>query len=172
MKTAPILFICFLMVLSGCKQPAVVTLNNAFDQPSFNQVNTVFESAHVQCLLNQWYGRKYQNEPIVFRVINDASTYATFFSCSPPTSLPTIDFTSSSLLVGMKADYAQFIDSPVNINTMEQKLVATSNGTYTLQVKVTGKASTDRKGGEWFAFTSVVPKISSTVNLDIQYQYK
>lgn len=169
MKTAPaFLIVCFLLVSSSCKRAENVK-PTAVSNPSFNQVDVAFMSSHVDCLLNQWYKGTYRNEPIVFRLINDASTYNTFFSCSSATPLPTIDFTTKSLLVGMKADYGQFINSPVNISAIEQKLVRTSNGTHTLQVKVTGTPGT---GSEWFAFTSVVPKVTGTVKLDMQYQFK
>ncbi|MVM36268.1 hypothetical protein GO755_40040 [Spirosoma sp. HMF4905] len=127
--------------------------------------------AHGKCLLDQWYQRKYQNEPIVFRVINDNQAYTTFFGCTNVGSLAAIDFSKNSLLIGTKADYGQFINTPVNIRQITQALVAGTNGNYSLQVKVTGEASKNAQGGEWFAFTSVVPKITSTVNLDIQYQF-
>lgn len=175
MKTAPaFLFVCFLAVSSGCKRAENVE-PTTFSAPSFNQVNVAFESSHIECLLNQWYGRTYRNEPIVFRVINDVSSYNTFFSCSSASSLPAIDFTTKSLLVGMKADYGQFTNTPVNITDITQTLIppANNNG-YTLRVEVIGEAnkSTPGQGGEWFAFTSVVPKITGSVNLDMRYQFK
>ena len=136
--------------------------------PSFSQVNITFEASQSQCLLNQWYGNTYKNEPIVFRVINDATTYAAFFPCTLITLLPTVDFTKNSLLIGMKADYGEFINTPVNINQITQTLTSTSTGNYILQVKVVGEAARNSQGGEWFAFTSVVPKITGTVSLDMQ----
>jgi hypothetical protein len=154
----------------SCRQSAPVDPATS-NTPSFNQVNIAFESAQSQCLLDQWYKRSYQNEPIVFRVINDAGAYAAFFSCTTPASLPPIDFTKNSLLIGMKADYGEFINTPVNISQITQTLSPASGGDYTLQVKVVGEPSKTIQGGEWFAFTSVVPKVTGAVRLDIQYQF-
>lgn len=146
--------------------PAVVSM------PYFNQVNSNFETNHIQCLLDQWYSRKYESEPIVLRVINDAKSSSDFFSCSAASSLPPIDFAKNSLIVGMKSDYGKFVASPVRISEITQHLVQTSNEAYLLRVKVTGDSSNVSLGGEWFAFTSVVPKINGTVGLDIVYQFK
>ena len=174
MKTLTITMLAgFLAFLSGCKRSEDVEFTaNTASAPSFNQVNVTFQDSQRQCLLNQWYNRKYQNEPIVFRVINDDRTYTAFFSCSSANSLLPIDFATSSLLIGMKADYGQFINTPVNISNINQVLTSTGNGNYTLQVRVTGEVSKSTQGGEWFAFTSVVPKITGSVNLDMQYQFK
>ncbi len=80
--------------------------------------------------------------------------------------------TTSSLLVGMKADNGRFVNSPVNITSIEQTLIQNTSSTPTLQVKVVGQRGTQGFGTEWFAFTSVVPKVTGTVALDIQYQFK
>ena len=160
------------IILTNCKKTSDVnpTTNTS---PSFNQVNIAFEASQSQCLLDQWYSKTYKNEPIVFRVINDANTYAAFFPCTLATPLPTIDFAKNSLLIGMKSDYAEFINTPVNISQITQTLIPKGDKDYTLQVKVTGETSKNpQKGGEWFAFTSVVPKLTGTVDLDMQYQFK
>ncbi len=172
MKALTLILLAALPVFfTGCKQAGSVDPITDVT-PSFSQVNIAFETSQSQCLLNQWYGRTYKNEPIVFRVINDANTYAAFFPCTLTTSLPTVDFTKNSLLIGMKADYGEFINSPVNISQITQVLTPTSGGNYTLQVKVIGETDKNSQGGEWFAFTSVVPKITGTVSLDMQYQFK
>lgn len=72
----------------------------------------------------------------------------------------------------MKADYGEFINTPVNISQITQALTPTSGGNYALQVKVVGEAAKNSLGGEWFAFASVVPKVTGTVGLDMQYQFK
>jgi hypothetical protein len=72
----------------------------------------------------------------------------------------------------MKADNGRFVNSPVNISTIEQRLIQSAGNSSTLQVKVTGQQGSQGYGTEWFAFTSVVPKLTGTVNLDIQYQFK
>ena len=172
MKTFTFILLAALSVFfTDCKQTTNVDpISN--DTPSFSQVNIAFETTQSQCLLNQWYGRTYKNEPIVFRVINDANSYAAFFPFTLTTSLPTIDFAKNSLLIGMKADYGEFINTPINISQITQTLTSTNGGNYTLQVKVAGEAAKNSKGGEWFAFTSVVPKVTGTVDLDMQYQFK
>lgn len=158
--------------LTNCKKTSDVNLTTN-TSPSFSQVNVAFEVSQSQCLLNQWYNKTYRNEPIVFRVINDVNAYAAFFPCALTTPLPTIDFAKNSLLIGMKSDYAEFISTPVNISQITQTLLPNGDRKYTLQVKVIGEASKNPQGGgEWFAFTSVVPKITGTVDLDMQYQFK
>ena len=133
----------------------------------------MYKRQHVDCLLSQWYGNRYQSgPPITFQVINDPAAYAALFPCSLTTPLPSIDFATSSLLVGMKADNGRFVNSPVNISTIEQRLIQSAGNNSTLQVKVTGQQGSQGYGTEWFAFTSVVPKLTGTVNLDIQYQFK
>ncbi len=178
MKTAySFLLVSFYLILSGCdrsvsevgKDPDPVINKAAY----FNQVNTTFRASHADCLLSQWYGNKYQSgPPIAFLVISDPAAYAALFPCSLTTSLPPIDFTTSSLLVGMKADNGRFVNSPVNITSIEQTLIQNTSSTPTLQVKVVGQRGTQGFGTEWFAFTSVVPKVTGTVALDIQYQFK
>ncbi|MBD2705891.1 hypothetical protein IC229_35165 [Spirosoma sp. BT702] len=102
--------------------------------------------------MNQWYGLTYKSEPIVFRTINDERTYQAFFPCSYTTPLPTIDFSKNTLLIGMKADYGQFINTPTNISSISQTLLPTNGGGYSLQVKVVGKTNKNEpgKGREWF----------------------
>ncbi|XWW43726.1 hypothetical protein JYG30_13070 [Fibrella sp. USSR17] len=82
-----------------------------------------------------------------------------------------MNFATSSLLIGMKADYGEFINTPVNISQITQTLTPTTSGNYTLQVRVSGQASKDGKGGEWFAFAAVVPKLTGTVSLAMIYQF-
>jgi hypothetical protein len=170
------LLVSFYLILSSCERPNNVVKNDpdpVFETANFNQVNTAFHSSHTDCLLSQWYSGRYQSgPPIAFLVINDPAAYAALFPCSLTTPLPSIDFATSSLLVGMKADNGRFVNSPVNISSIEQNLIQSNNGTSVLQVKVTGKRGEQGFGTEWFAFTSVVPKITSTVTLDIQYQFK
>jgi hypothetical protein len=171
------LFVSSCLILSSCERPNNVVEKDpdlVFSKAAhFNQVNTAFRGSHADCLLSQWYSGKYQSgPPIVLLVINDPAAYAALFSCSLSTQLPSINFATSSLLVGMKADYGRFVNSPVNITRIEQNLIQSSSDTFVLQVKVTGKQSPNGVGGEWFAFTSVVPKLTSTVNLDMQYQFK
>lgn len=183
MKTFfPFLLISLYVILSSCERPDNVVENDPdpvfetayfVQENRFNQVNSAFRGSHVDCLLSQWYSGRYQSgPPIALLVINDSAAYAALFPCSLTTPLPSIDFTTSSLLVGMKADNGRFVNSPVNITRIEQKLIQSGNDAFTLQVKVTGKQSPNGVGGEWFAFTSVVPKITSTVNLDMQYQFE
>jgi hypothetical protein len=164
------------LILLSCERPDNVVEKDSdpvvANAAYFNQVNSAFRGSHTECLLSQWYGNKYQSgPPIAFLVINDLAAYAALFPCSLTTPLPPIDFTTSSLLVGMKADNGRFVNSPVNISSIEQNLIQ-SNNTSVLQVKVTGKRGEQGFGTEWFAFTSVVPKITNAVTLDIQYQFK
>ncbi len=178
MKTALLLLsIIFLPILSGCdrsadvveKDPDPVTNKTA----NFSQVNTTFRASHSDCLLSQWYSGKYQSgPPIALLVINDQAAYTALFSCNLTTPLPSIDFTTSTLLVGMKADNGRFVNSPVNITSIKQSLIQSGNNAFMLQVKVAGKQSPNGVGSEWFAFTSVVPKITSIINLEMQYEFK
>ncbi len=171
------LLISSCLILQSCERPSGVVKNDSdplFRKAiNFNQVNTAFDGSHADCLLSQWYSGKYQSgPPIAFLVINDPAAYAALFSCNLTTPLPSIDFATRSLLVGMKADNGRFVNSPVNINGIEQNLTQNSDGTATLQVKVAGQQGKQGYGTEWFAFTSVIPKLTRTVNLDMQYQFK
>ena len=178
MKPALLLVsICFTISSLSCrstdatieKEPDPIVTNTAF----FNQVNSEFRGSHTECLHKQWLNSTYRTDPpIVFRVINDPTAYAAFFPCSLTTPLPSIDFATKSLLIGMKADNGRFVNSPVNITSIQQNLIQTSSGTYSLQVKVTGKQAASGYGTEWFAFTSVVPKLTGTVELDMQYKFE
>jgi len=172
MKPLSILILATLSLMNlDCKR--VTDVSPVKDPtPFFNQVNIAFDNTQLQCLTDQWYRRTYKNEqPIAFRVINDASAYATLFPCNLATSLPVVNFATSSLLIGMKADYGEFINTPVNISQITQTLTPTTSGNYTLQVRVAGQASKDGKGGEWFAFAAVVPKVTGTVSLTMNYQF-
>lgn len=155
----------------ACKQ-SVGPTPEATTAPSFNEVNVTFANDQIQCLLSQWYKGTYKGASVAFQVVNDSASYAALFPCSLTSTLPAIDFNRQSLLIGMKADYANFINSPVNITAMNQQLVALQDGTYTLQVQVVGQAPKDGKGSEWFAFASVVPKLTEPVKLDMQYQFQ
>jgi hypothetical protein len=171
------LLVSFCLILSSCERTNNVVENDPdpvlTKAAHFNQINTIFRGSHADCLLSQWYSNKYQSgPPIAFLVINDQAAYAALFPCSLTTPLPSIDFATSSLLVGMKADNGRFVNSPVNISSIEQNLIQRGSDAFALQVKVTGKQSPNGVGGEWFAFTSVVPKITGTVSLDMQYQFK
>lgn len=165
------LFIGCLSLFLGCQRPQAIETD---PDPSFNQVNISFEAVHVDCLLSQWYSRTYKNEPIVFRLINDQTAYQALFPCSLTTALPRIDFSKNSLLIGMKADYGQFINTPGSITQITQKLLPTTAGNYTLQVEVTGQGSENSQTGghAWFAFVSLVPRVAGTVTLDMRYHFK
>jgi hypothetical protein len=170
--------LAFLVSLSGflvtCTSPVLPEPEPAPVVHSwFNQVNIALDESHANCLLDQWYGSKYANEPIVFRLINDAATYRAFFPCTLTTPLPSINFATRSLLIGMRGEYGQFtVKTPVNISSIVQTLTPTTDDDYVLQVKVSGKASKDSPGTEWFAFVAVAPKITGKVTLDMQYQFK
>ncbi len=162
MKTILLLLsIIFLPALWGCDRSADVVekdpdpvINKA---ANFSQVNTTFRASHSDCLLSQWYSGKYRSgPPITLLVINDPAAYAALFPCSLTTPLPSIDFTTSTLLVGMKADNGRFVNSPVNITGIEQNLIQNSNGTPTLQVKVIGQQGTQGYGTEWLGAFQIV----------------
>lgn len=156
----------------GCRKSEREVIVPVRDMPYFNQVRTEFKSDHIQCLLDQWYASKYNEEPILLKVINDEQSYRSFFTCASNISLPPVDFTSNTLIVGMKADYSRLIDTPVNISKITQNLVKSDSASYSLDVVVTGKPTAEHKGGEWFAFTSLVPKITAPVALKISYQFQ
>ena len=140
--------------------------------PYFNQVGTQFQENEIQCLLDHWYAKTYEEEgPIVFRVINDTAAYNAFFSCKAGIVPQAFDFTKNSLLIGMKADLGKPVNSPVNIRKMVQNLSQAENGEYLLQVTVTGRQGGADGGGEWFGFTSLVPKIRSEVKLEMKYEF-
>jgi hypothetical protein len=160
-----------ILTLSGCRKSDKDIVEAEKDMPYFNQVNTAFKTDEIQCLLDQWYANKYKNEGIVLAVINDTQTYESFFSCGANVTLPSIDFTSRSLIIGMKADFGERVNSPVNISNISQHLLKKDSDSYTLHVIVRGKPGAEQNGGEWFAFTSLVPKIQGTVDLDISYVF-
>ncbi|MCE7062540.1 hypothetical protein [Dyadobacter sp. CY343] len=55
---------------------------------------------------------------------------------------------------------------------MAQNLSKDASGDYQLQVTVTGrKGSGLEQGGEWFGFTSLVPKIQGEVKLEMKYEF-
>ncbi len=174
-RTQLLLASAFILLLTGCKhtdpsvqQPESGAINTA----NISQMNIAFKSPHLDCLLQQWYGDRYRDDsPIVLRVINDPTAYAAFFPCTLTEPLPVIDFTRQTLLIGMKADYGRFVNSPVNIKAMEQNLVKQADGSYVLNVKVTGQESSRGYGGEWFAFMSVVPKITTSVKTEMDYVF-
>ncbi|MEO6282736.1 MAG: hypothetical protein ABIN80_14930 [Dyadobacter sp.] len=172
MRSISFILLAFILAsLAGCSKSSDPPIPENAPMPYFNQVNTTFETDQIQCLLDQWYSGTYRNEPIVLRVINDATTYKSFFSCKPGVDLPIINFTYFSLIVGMKAALAES-NTPVNIKKMKQRLVPMSDGQYVLKVTVAGKKSDSSKGGEWFAFTSVVPKIEGKVDLEMKYEFE
>ena len=133
----------------------------------FNQVNIDFEENEIQCLLDRWYAKTYQEEqPIVFRVIKVEAVENAFFGCKPGTTPHSIDFSKNSLRVGMKADKSNPVDSPVNIRKMVPNLPQQPNEDCQLPVTVTGRRGTGSGwGGEWFGFTTLVPKIQGEVKL-------
>ncbi|WP_031528971.1 hypothetical protein [Dyadobacter crusticola] len=165
-------FLFFTLILAGSCRPPVPPDPDTFEMPYFNEVNIKFQENEIQCLLDHWYAKTYEEEqPIVFRVINDSATYNAFFSCKPGITPQAIDFSKNSLLIGMKADFGKPVNSPVNIRKMAQNLSQTANGDYTLQVTVTGRQGGATGGGEWFGFTSLVPKIRSNVKLEMKYEF-
>lgn len=172
MKNTTIFFCIWIVLTSGCKKSDSVE-PEPFEMPYFNQVNIDLEENEIQCLLDHWYAKTYEEEqPIVFRVIDDEAAYNAFFSCKPATKLQPIDFSKNSLLVGMKADSGNPVDSPVNIHKMVQELSQEANGNYQLQVTVKGRKGTGlERGGEWFGFASLVPKIQGDVNLKMKYEF-
>ncbi len=178
MKTVLVLItIGFTISLSSCRSTDT-TIEKEVDRVVTNTtyislLNVAFRASHVECLYQQWLNDKYHNDPpIVFRVINDAKAYAEFFPCSLRTPLPSIDFSVNTLLIGMKADNGRFVNSPVNISRIEQNLVQTNSGKFLLEVKVTGRQAASGYGGEWFAFASVVPKLTGTTDVDMQYKFE
>ncbi|MFA5906962.1 MAG: hypothetical protein WC836_23750 [Desulfobacula sp.] len=86
-----------------------------------------------------------------------------FFSCKPGVGLPAINFSQFFLTVGMKAGQAEF-DTPINIKEW--------NSTWFRQGTAAGKKSESGQGGEWFAFTSVVPKVQGKVDLEMKYEFE
>lgn len=165
----------FFFLLIACKQTAPSAQqpdSGIAKTPNISQVNISFKGSQLDCLLQQWYSDRYRDEsPVVVRIINDSAAYTAFFPCSITEPLPEIDFTTHTLLIGMKADYGRFVNSPVNIRAMEQSLVKLADGSHTLTVKVTGQQSSQGYGGEWFAFMSVVPKITAPVKANMEYVF-
>ncbi|KAA0990391.1 hypothetical protein [Dyadobacter aurulentus] len=160
-----------LIFVNSCRSPAPPA-PEPFEMPYFNQVNINFQENEIQCLLDHWYTRTYDEEnPIVFRVINDAAAYNSFFSCKQGIVPQSIDFSKNSLLIGMKADLGKPVNSPVNIRKMVQNLSQVENGDYLLKVTVAGRQGGAEGGGEWFGFTSLVPKIQGDVKLEMKYEF-
>jgi len=174
--------LCLAGAMAGCRLiseddlfPAPPAVDNSELKIShFNQVYTRFGLDEINCLLDQWYARTYREErPVVFRVINDDSTYRSFFNCKPEVTLPPIDFSTKTLLVGMNAGSGTGNDAPVNITRMEQRMARDPNDDFILHVTITGqKSSFGSGGGEWFGFTSLISKTNRKVTLDMSYIYE
>lgn len=133
------------------------------DQPYFNQSNTAFRAPHVENLVALWRTETVKSL-VNFTIVNDQRTYEEVFK-GLAAPLPFIDFTQNTLLIGRRgADYA---DGPANIKRMSQSLELV-NGELQYKVSVVHRS----KGGEWFAFTRLVPKIGdpSTVKLVMNYK--
>ena len=140
------------------------------EMPYFNQVYTRFQGDEIQCLIDQWRdGIYYEEIPVVFRVINDDSTYRSFFGCRPEVSLPPIDFSAKTLLIGMNAGSGSGNEAPVNISQIQQRMTRDPNDDPILHVTVTGKKG---RGGEWYGFTALIPKTKRKVTLDMRYVYE
>ncbi len=108
-------------------------------------------------------GRLYRFYP---KTLNDDSTYRSFFGCKPEIRLPEIDFSAKSLLIGLKTDHgSEQVNSPANISRIEQKMERDENGDLILHVTITGR----KGGGEWFGFTSLIPKSKRKVALKMNY---
>ncbi len=170
-KTTVLLISLITILLSSCQEPEPPSSSSPA-QPYVNQINTKFNSDEIQCLLNQYQARTYHEEgPVVFRVIRDTEAYRSFFACKSGTTLQQINFTNSSLLVGMNSGSAH--PTPISIRKMAQSLIKDKNGDYTLRVTVTGKKTMPEViGGEWFAFTFLVPKMDSDSNVTLEMRYE
>lgn len=170
-----LLFLGLTAIVTGC-QPAVdeeIKSEGPFVvvRPYFNEVNTRFSDGEINCLLANWYEGIYRDEkPVVFRVINDDSTYRAFFNCQDGVSLRPIDFSAKTLLVGMNAGSGTGNDAPIKIKGMKQVMFRKGDE-YTLRVMVKGKKR-EPGGGEWFGFTSLVSKTDRNVTLEMQFQYE
>lgn len=166
------LFVSTLICCLNCKPEHNLNPTPIEATPAVNQVNSTFKTLELECLVKQWHDEKYKNEPVVFRIVNGTDAYNTFFACHSLTVLPAIDFTTNSLLIGMKGDFSDSKNTPVSISQVTQTLVPGQDGNYILDVSVTGKRLQSGYGSQWFAFASVVPKITSAVKLSMQYQYQ
>ena len=140
------------------------------DMPYFNQVYTRFHEPEIQCLIDQWHqGIFHEEKPVVFRVINDDSTYRAFFACRPELALPPIEFYAKTLLIGMNAESIRANEAPVKISHIQQRMTRDPNNDPILHVTVHGKKG---QGGEWYGFTALIPKTKRKVTLDLRYAYE
>lgn len=141
----------------------------------FNQLNSAFNAGELQCLINSWHRSIYMMQgPVAFAVINDDSTYRAFFRCAPEIGLQSIDFRNHTLLIGTATSSSQF-NTPVGITKTQQIYFpssATGTGEGLLQVRITGRNSSDGKGGEWFGFAARIPKTNRKINLDLDFIFE
>lgn len=173
--------LCLAGAMAGCR---LISEDDLFPVPPaftdteqsrsyFNQVYTRFGADEVQCLVNHRSAGTYHEErPVVFRVINDDSSYHSFFSCKPEVKLPRIDFSAKTLLIGMNAGGGPGNEAPVRISRMEQRMTRDPNNDLILHVTITGEKRPGSGGGEWFGFTSLIPKTKRKVTLDMNYVYE
>lgn len=174
------LAVCLAGAMAGCRLiseddlfPVPVITNTDLSRSYFNQVYTRFGADEINCLLDQSRAGIYREErPVALRVINDDSTYRSFFSCKPEVELPPIDFSTKTLLVGINAGSGPGNEAPVNITRMEQRMTRDPNDDIVLHVMIAGQKSPGSGGGEWFGFTSLIPKTKRKVTLDMNYVYE
>ena len=176
-----ILTVCLAGAMAGCRLiseddlfpvPSVVD-NTELKMSYFNQVYTRFRLDEINCLLDQSRAGTYLEErPVVFRVVNDDSTYRSFFGCKPEVKLPSIDFSTKTLLIGINAGSGPGNEAPVNISRMEQRMTRDPNDDLVLNVTITGQKLPGSGGGEWFGFTSLIPKTRRQVTLEMNYVYE
>ena len=152
----------------GCRQPAdpqskLDPDRIILDQAYFNQSNTAFKAPHVEKLVELWRTEMVK-QLVNFTVVNDQKAYEEAFR-GVKTSLPTIDFTQNTLLIGRRGQ--DYTNGPANIKRMSQSLNLV-NGEWRYSVTVTHRST----GGEWFGFTRLVPRIAdpSTIKLIMDYQ--
>ncbi|GAA4440100.1 hypothetical protein GCM10023091_23220 [Ravibacter arvi] len=137
----------------------------------FNQANINLDLDQANCLLEGWYSDRFYSEiPVAFRVIEDESSYRSFFNCKEGIALKPIDFTKEVLLVGTNAGSGAGNDAPVRITGMRQELFPKGDH-YVLRVTVKGRKN-NPGGGEWFGFVSLVPRTYRNTKLELNFIYQ
>lgn len=158
------------LVLGSCRQTMTPSpgTDPVINMAWFNQRNTTFRGAAVNKLTNFWYSRR-SDQPVEFAIISDQATYQRFFRQSTADSLPYIDFTSNSLLIGVRGSYGMFRDGPANIRSIEQSTEQQPSGEVIHKVTVRARS----RGEEWFGFTTLIPRLlnPNEVKLQMSYQY-
>lgn len=136
-----------LVAVVSCRQETTPTPtiepDPVFSVPFFNQINTEFRGSQANTLLNFWYkGRSRQS--VEFAAINDQKAYQAFFDQTSADSLPRIDFTRYTLLIGTRGGYGSFMDGPANIKRIEQDLQQQATGDWQYTVTISSRS----RGGE------------------------